>query len=601
MDITQVIQSASRAPEFEPVMREVQAELADAAPEQLDELIALIEFALRNPRAYPQIRAAALADDMAEPEHLPEQFDAQVLGAVLAVLYRLREGVTQGSAAQLRMARGGLANMRSLARRGRMGDTQLAHISPEEAALLKARGGAGTINPATGLPQYFKLKRLLGAVLPIALNFVVPGIGSAIGAALLPAGASAAAASALGGAILGGVSSGLTGGNVLQGAVLGGLGGGMGGAVGSATSDALNLGLGATGQAALGGALVGGLTGAATGQGFGRGALMGAAGAGLGALGQAAGAALPGAVGAGLGAGTQVTGNMLTAGYRPQEAVTGGALAGLATGMMRPPAGVGQTTARPSESVVESLRTALPETAGLDLTQPTARPPFAAGMGATALPAPEAVVAPLTAGVQPAPAAGGPAGLPRVSMGNVLAGLTLAGSLASPKPAAVQAAIQRLSPEQQAYFDRPNVAWDWGRMQSDAAASGQSLAEFMAGNWPSLTGYSAPAADARSGAYARSEPRVAMAQGGALSAVARFARGAGSGRDDTIDARLSDGEYVMDAETVAMLGDGSNQEGARRLDEMRRKLRQHKGRALSRGRFSPDAKSPLAYLAGAAR
>jgi hypothetical protein len=39
---------------------------------------------------------------------------------------------------------------------GRGGDTMLAHINPQEAAMLKAMGGSGTINPATGLPEYFK-------------------------------------------------------------------------------------------------------------------------------------------------------------------------------------------------------------------------------------------------------------------------------------------------------------------------------------------------------------------------------------------------------------------------------------------------------------
>ena len=38
--------------------------------------------------------------------------------------------------------------------RGRKGDTILAHISPKEAALLKKRGGAGTKNPDTGLPEF---------------------------------------------------------------------------------------------------------------------------------------------------------------------------------------------------------------------------------------------------------------------------------------------------------------------------------------------------------------------------------------------------------------------------------------------------------------
>ena len=47
-----------------------------------------------------------------------------------------------------------------------------------------------------------------------------------------------------------------------------------------------------------------------------------------------------------------------------------------------------------------------------------------------------------------------------------------------------------------------------------------------------------------------------------------------------------------------MLGDGSSQAGAKRLDEMRAAIRKHKGRDLSRGKISPNAKSPLSYLKG---
>jgi hypothetical protein len=49
-----------------------------------------------------------------------------------------------------------------LAQYGRNGDTMLAHITPEEAALLKAVGGSGTTNPNTGLPEFF-IPALIGA------------------------------------------------------------------------------------------------------------------------------------------------------------------------------------------------------------------------------------------------------------------------------------------------------------------------------------------------------------------------------------------------------------------------------------------------------
>jgi hypothetical protein len=97
---------------------------------------------------------------------------------------------------------------------------------------------------------------------------------------------------------------------------------------------------------------------------------------------------------------------------------------------------------------------------------------------------------------------------------------------------------------------------------------------------------------------------VKKARGGPIAGKGReprseFAvRGAGTGRSDDIPAVLSDGEYVMDAETVALLGDGSNKAGAEKLDQLRVNLRRHKGANLAKGRFSVNAKSPEKYLAG---
>ncbi|MGY8789930.1 MAG: hypothetical protein ACKVKR_06525, partial [Pseudomonadales bacterium] len=56
------------------------------------------------------------------------------------------------------------------------------------------------------------------------------------------------------------------------------------------------------------------------------------------------------------------------------------------------------------------------------------------------------------------------------------------------------------------------------------------------------------------------------------------------------------GEYVVDAETVSMLGDGSSKAGAEALNGMREGIRSHKGKVLAKGKFSPNAKSPLNYL-----
>lgn len=73
--------------------------------------------------------------------------------------------------------------------------------------------------------------------------------------------------------------------------------------------------------------------------------------------------------------------------------------------------------------------------------------------------------------------------------------------------------------------------------------------------------------------------------------------GFGDGRSDTVEARLSPGEYVLTGEDVSMIGDGNNEAGARKLDEMRVRLRKHKGKNLAKGKISPNAKDPMEYLA----
>lgn len=74
-----------------------------------------------------------------------------------------------------------------------------------------------------------------------------------------------------------------------------------------------------------------------------------------------------------------------------------------------------------------------------------------------------------------------------------------------------------------------------------------------------------------------------------------YLKGGTAGQDDLIPALLSDGEYVIDAETVSMLGDGNNEAGADRLDQMRMKIRGHK-RGASDDEIAPRAKEVHEYL-----
>lgn len=604
MQIRQMIQTAAQDPRFQSAIQAVRAEVSnlDVDPAQLQELIEMLEMAIQMPERYPEIRQAAINDGLIDADDLPEQADPIILVSILVVLYELQSGGQQSeippemmsAETPIMMYSGGLTKAaRALAAQGRRGDTMLAHITPNEARMLRARGGAGTINPRTGLPEFF-LKKLFKAVLPIALSIIAPGLGTAIGTAL---GASAAWAPILGGAIVGGVTTGIAGGDPLKGMALGALGGGMGGQLGSFVAP----GATATQQALIGNMLAGGAMGAATGQGFGRGALSGA-------VGQMVGTAA-GRLGPNIGAGGKTFGQMLTAGYDPKTAAVAGTLGGLFSAtrpadvavdsMRKPPVGLDQIGLEPQPGDLDyGIRAGAPgdylstgdadallRAGGRDVLQDQARRDLYSLTGGARSPggltggAPEMVTGSAAAGT---PAGGGLTQALGGANLKTLGTLALLGSLSS-APAPVQQAVQQMSPEQREYFNRPSVTWDWGRMMQDANRAGMGLSEYMAAAWPRIT----------SGAY----NAQGMYRGGSpLSQMSYLVRGGGSGRDDTIDAKVSNGEYVMDAETVAMLGDGSTDEGARRLDQMRSALRRHKGRALAKGRFSPDAKSPLTYI-----
>jgi hypothetical protein len=70
-----------------------------------------------------------------------------------------------------------------LANRGRYGDTTLVHMTPGEVQGLASLGQL-TINPDTGLPEAFNMKSLLPIIGGIAGSFLLPGAGTALGSGL---------------------------------------------------------------------------------------------------------------------------------------------------------------------------------------------------------------------------------------------------------------------------------------------------------------------------------------------------------------------------------------------------------------------------------
>lgn len=84
-------------------------------------------------------------------------------------------------------------------------------------------------------------------------------------------------------------------------------------------------------------------------------------------------------------------------------------------------------------------------------------------------------------------------------------------------------------------------------------------------------------------------------QGLACGGSPNYVQGSDAGQSDTMPAQVSPGEYWFDADVVSALGDGNNEAGAVRLDQMRENIRAHK-RSAPDSEIPPKAKSPLAYL-----
>jgi len=87
-------------------------------------------------------------------------------------------------------------------------------------------------------------------------------------------------------------------------------------------------------------------------------------------------------------------------------------------------------------------------------------------------------------------------------------------------------------------------------------------------------------------------------EGPLTQAFAGAVQGDDGGQSDLVDAKLSPGEYVMDAESVSALGDGNTAAGIAKLDELRAQLRAQK-RSAPTDSIPPQAAGPLSYMQGA--
>jgi hypothetical protein len=144
--------------------------------------------------------------------------------------------------------------------KGRGPDTELIHMTKGEIKglrqLAQAHGTDLTINPETGLPEAGMLMKILPIVAAAAATYftagaAAPALSAALSSTALAAGTVTTAggllAGAGAGALIGGASAGLQGGDIGKGALFGGIGGAISGGMGAYGSPADAAGAGASG------------------------------------------------------------------------------------------------------------------------------------------------------------------------------------------------------------------------------------------------------------------------------------------------------------------------------------------------------------------
>lgn len=462
-------------------------------------------------------------------------------------------------------ARGGLAQVAEKVRRGGRGDDEiLLHLTQEEFNHLKKSWGEPDINPNTGLPEYGWLskqwksvKKRFKKIAPI-LSFIlplIPGVGTVLGVLgktlLGKLGATAATAAKYGSTVgkalssgaLGSVNGGLKGG--ITAALSGGLGGGAGSMVGQGIGGALSKVAPALGAAVgkgplssiVGNSLISGGLSKLSGGDFKKGAVAGAVGtAALPILNNLAAGTVLGPK-LGLTSKTTVLDQLGKSDWLGSQGRANAQMPAVATPELNPTPSPG------------------PEQGGWD------------GMG----PPKELMME----NPQPAQAQQS-AGL----MDLVKKYGTTAAMLGMMGGGGEEEAPPELPSEFTSHL--PILEFERKRQRIDP------MSYYTYGQGPEQSFYEENDLPTYTPGAAR---------GGSMSRFVNHGTGA-NGRKDNIDAKLSEMEYVFDAETVALLGDGNPEAGARALDQMREQIRKHKGKSLARGKISGNAKPALAYLGG---
>ena len=289
--VTQGLENASpeAALANKQALAQIAPQLEALPPDQLDALMRVFQYLYDHPEEYQEKVADLVANGKFEQGDFPDEYDPEFLSVVLLAIVDVRrraqsQAPEQAMAPPPGMARGGIAEAARMAMsKGRGNDTMLAHITPKEAKMLRSKGGAGIINPATGLPEYDLWSSIRDtitaparAVIDVAKQVVASPIGriaATVGLAMLigPAafGLSGALGTAASMAVASGAVTAIGGGNIsdiLKSAAIGGATaffGAPGGVVSNFVGGAVTN---AAANAAISAGIVGTGVGLATGQ-----------------------------------------------------------------------------------------------------------------------------------------------------------------------------------------------------------------------------------------------------------------------------------------------------------------------------------------------
>lgn len=171
----------------------------------------LLEYLKKNKDRYKAVVQKLYASKLINEGDLPEEYDDRLFAIIEGMVHQAMMKKPEGGGPNMPTPmptapgykKGGIVSLHEAAQRvknaGRNDDTMLAHITPEEALLLQRRGGEGSINPATGLPEYGFFSSI-GSFFKSAAPIVLPILGGLVGGPL------GAAAGAGVGSLVGGAS-----------------------------------------------------------------------------------------------------------------------------------------------------------------------------------------------------------------------------------------------------------------------------------------------------------------------------------------------------------------------------------------------------------